>query len=322
SLSISATSRHVVTPATTSRLKLLAAFATLYVVWGSTYLAIAIAVESIPPFLAIGSRFFMAGTVLYAFLRLRGRTHPSRPQLINAAMIGFFTLGVGTGMVAWAEQFIDSGFVALLITSLPLWFVLLDWFMLKGGAPNGYVVLGLVLGLVGIVILTGPTLKSGLGDTHALAVVLVLIGTLSWSAGSLRSKQITMPPNAFMSSAIQMTFGGLMVGLIGLLLGEWGTLDWHALTIESLWAWAYLVVFGSFGAFSAYVWLLDKAPPKQISSYAFVNPVVAVFLGWWLADELVTPRILLACVVMVVAVALIVVHGGKPGKPQSGQRSA
>lgn len=292
------------------RLKLIAAFATLYIVWGSTYLAIAFAVQSIPPFLAIGTRFLTAGTLLYAFLRVRGKPGPSKQRTINAAIIGFFTLGVGTGFVAWAEQFIDSGFAALLITTLPLWFVLLDWLMLKGGAPNRQVILGLILGFVGIVVLTGPELRTGIQDASSLAIILVLIGTLSWSAGSLRSKQIAMPENVFMSSAIQMTFGGLMVTLIGLALGEGIAFSWAAMTPTSMWAWVYLVVFGSFGAFSAYVWLLGNAPPKQISSYAFVNPVVAVFLGWWLADELVNARILTACVIMVSAVALIVRYGG------------
>jgi drug/metabolite transporter (DMT)-like permease len=303
------------------RLTLITAFATLYIVWGSTYLAIAFAVQSIPPFLAIGSRFLVAGTLLYAFLRLRGKPKPDRQRIINAAIIGFFTLGVGTGFVAWAEQFIDSGFVALLITTLPLWFVLLDWLMLKGGAPNRQVILGLILGFIGIVVLTGPELKTGIQDANSLAIILVLVGTLSWSAGSLKSKQIAMPENAFMSSAIQMAFGGLMVTIIGLALGEGSTFSFSAMTPNSIWAWVYLVVFGSFGAFSAYVWLLGNAPPKQISSYAFVNPVVAVFLGWWLADELVNARILTACVIMVSAVALIVRYGGNRSvKPKKAQR--
>ena len=292
----------------------------IYIVWGSTYLAIAFAVQTIPPFLAIGSRFFVAGTLLYAFLRVRGRPTPDRKRTTNAAIIGFLTLGLGTGLVAWAEQFIDSGFAALIITAVPLWFVLLDWLMLKGGAPRRPVILGLVLGFIGIMVLTGPELVSGIEDTSSLAVVLVIIATICWSGGSLRSKMIEMPENAFMSSAIQMTFGGLMVTIIGLALGEGSTFSFAAMTPNSLWAWVYLVVFGSFGAFSAYVWLLGNAPPKQISSYAFVNPVVAVFLGWWLADELVNARILTACVIMVSAVALIVRYGGNRGaKPKTAE---
>ena len=295
------------------RLPLLIAFAAIYIVWGSTYLAIAFAVESIPPFLAIGSRFLTAGVVLYAFMRIKGVPRPPRHRMINGGVIGFLTLGLGTGLVAWAEQHIDSGFAALIITAVPLWFVLLDWLMLKGGAPRRPVILGLILGFVGIVVLTGPELITGIADTSSLAVILVICATICWSAGSLRSKMIEMPENLFMSSAVQMAFGGLVVTLIGLALGEASAFNWAAVTERSLWAWAYLVVFGSFGAFSAYVWLLANAPPKQVSSYAFVNPVVAVFLGWWLAGELVNARILTACVIMVSAVALIVRYGGNRG---------
>lgn len=299
--------------------KLILAFAMIYIVWGSTYLAIAFAVQTIPPFLAIGSRFLTAGVLLFGFMRIRGVPMPPKERLINGGIIGFLTLGLGTGLVAWAEQFIDSGFAALIITAVPLWFVLFDWLMLKGGAPTRPVIIGLILGFIGISLLTGPELVSGVQNTNALAVLLVIIATLSWSAGSLRSKMIRMPENLFMSSAVQMTFGGLMVTLIGLTLGEGSGLSITQISSTSFWAWMYLVVFGSFGAFSAYVWLLGNAPPKQISSYAFVNPVVAVFLGWWLADELVNARILTACVIMVSAVALIVRYGGnRTVKPKKG----
>ncbi len=284
----------------------------IYIVWGSTYLAIAFAVQTIPPFLAIGTRFLSAGVLLYAFMRFKGVPVPSRERLINGGIIGFLTLGLGTGLVAWAEQFIDSGFAALIITAVPLWFVLFDWLMLKGGAPTRPVIIGLILGFIGISLLTGPELLTGFEDTNALAVVLVIVATISWSAGSLRSKMIRMPENLFMSSAVQMGVGGFLVSLIGLALGEGSSLSVTQISSTSFWAWGYLVVFGSLGAFSAYVWLLGNAPPKQISSYAFVNPVVAVFLGWWLADELVNARILTACVIMVSAVALIVRYGGKP----------
>lgn len=299
--------------------KLILAFAMIYIVWGSTYLAIAFAVQTIPPFLAIGSRFLTAGVLLFGFMRIRGVPMPPKERLINGGIIGFLTLGLGTGLVAWAEQFIDSGFAALIITAVPLWFVLFDWLMLKGGAPTRPVIIGLILGFIGISLLTGPELVSGVQNTNALAVLLVIIATLSWSAGSLRSKMIRMPENLFMSSAVQMTFGGLMVTLIGLTLEEGSGLSITQISSTSFWAWMYLVVFGSFGAFSAYVWLLGNAPPKQISSYAFVNPVVAVFLGWWLADELVNARILTACVIMVSAVALIVRYGGnRTVKPKKG----
>ena len=272
-------------PSPGGSLKMILAFAMIYIVWGSTYLAIAFAIDTIPPFLTIGSRFLFAGMVLYGFLRSKGIKRPPLKRTVNGALIGIFTLGIGTGLIAWAEQYIDSGFVALIITAVPLWLVLLDWKMLKGGAPTRPVIFGLILGFCGIVILTGPEIISGAQDSSAMAVFAVLAATLSWSAGSLRSKMIAMPENLFMSSAIQMAAGGAVMGLLGLALGEWSVFEWGAISEQSAWAWWYLVIFGSLVAFSAYVWLLANAPPKQISSYAFVNPVVAVFLGWWLAGE-------------------------------------
>lgn len=294
--------------------QLIVAFSMIYFVWGSTYLAIAFAVETIPPFMAIGSRFAFAGSVLYGFLRLRGVAHPPKERLLNASMIGFFTLGLGTGLVAWAEQFISSGLAALIITAVPFWLVFFDWLMLKGGRPNRYVTLGLVLGLCGIGLLVGPELSHGIESSNGFAVLGVLFATISWSAGSLRSKMIVMPVNLFMSSAIQMAMGGASVLVIGLLIGEGSDVSLAAMSMKSMGGWLYLVIFGSFGAFSAYVWLLANAPPKQIASYAFVNPVVAVFLGWWLADEKVTSSMIVAIFIVVVAVSLLVFFGGDKKK--------
>lgn len=282
----------------------------IYFVWGSTYLAIAFAIETIPPFLAIGSRFAFAGTALYGFLRLRGVDHPPSNRVVNASIIGFLTLGLGTGLVAWAELYISSGLAALIITAAPIWIVFFDWTMLKGGRPNKFVTLGLALGLVGMILLVGPELENGLQSANGLAVAAVLVATISWSAGSLRSKMIAMPVNLFMSSAIQMASGGFIMVLIGLFLGEGADFAISAVSSKSIGGWLYLVIFGSFGAFSAYVWLLANAPPKQIASYAFVNPVVAVFLGWWLADEMVSSQMIIAIVILVIAVGMIVIFGG------------
>ena len=161
-------SKKVTTIESSKRLQLILAFGMIYIVWGSTYLAIAYAVETIPPFTAIGSRFAIAGIVLYLFLRLRGVEGPNPKRALNASIIGVLTLGLGTGLVAWAEQFISSGLAALIVTAVPFWLVLLDWLMLKGGAPNRFVILGLVLGLVGIVLLVGPEVAQGLGSTNGL----------------------------------------------------------------------------------------------------------------------------------------------------------
>lgn len=216
--------------------------------------------------------------------------------------------------MAWAEQHIASGLAALIVTAVPLWLVLLDWKMLKGGAPTRPVVVGLVLGFVGIMVLVGPDVLSGVTSSNSLAVLAVFVATIAWSVGSLRSKMIEMPSNLFMSSAIQMAGGGLGIAVVGIAFGELSGFEISAMTAKSMWGWGYLVVFGSWGAFTAYVWLLAHAPPKQLASYAFVNPVVAVFLGWWLADEVIDTRIIVAVVIMVTAVALIVIYGGKSQK--------
>jgi drug/metabolite transporter (DMT)-like permease len=301
---------------------MLLAFAAVYFIWGSTFLGIAFAVESIPPFLMVGSRFAVAGLSLYALLRLRGKAVPSMRQVVNASLIGVTTLGLGTSLVAWAEQHIASGLAALIVSAVPLWLVLLDWKMLKGGAPTRPVVGGLVLGFVGIIVLVGPDVLSGVTSSNSLSVMAVFVATIAWSVGSLRSKMIEMPNNLFMSSAIQMAGGGLGVVVVGIALGELNGFEFSAMTAKSMWGWGYLVVFGSWGAFSAYVWLLAHAPPKQLASYAFVNPVVAVFLGWWLADEVIDTRIIVAVVIMVTAVALIVIYGGKSQKNGSSASSS
>lgn len=288
---------------------LIVAFTMIYIVWGSTYLAIAFTVQTIPPFFAIGSRFVVAGLLLFAFLKLKGVESPTFNQVVNASLVGMLTLGVGTGLVAWAEQYIASGMAALLVTSVPFWMVLLDWTMLKGEAPNRFVIAGLVLGMGGIVLLVGPEVAQGIRSLNGLAVMAVVFASVSWSVGSLRSKMMAMPVNLFMSSAVQMLAGGVAVTILSLVAGESSRFSFAGLSTDSLIGWWYLVVFGSLGGFSSYVWLLRNAPPKQIASYAFVNPVVAVILGAWLANETVLPRMVIAIVVLVVSVALIVVFG-------------
>jgi len=183
------------------------------------------------------------------------------------------------------------------------------------------VITGLVLGFIGIAVLVGPDVLAVATNSNGLAVSLVVVATMFWSFGSLRSKMIEMPTHLFMSSAIQMAVGGAVVSMIGVGLGELNGFELSGVTELSAWSWGYLVVFGSFGAFSAYVWLLANAPPKQLASYAFVNPVVAVFLGWWLADELINARILVAAAIMVTAVAMLIVFGGKPSSdPEKAER--
>ncbi|MEM8557453.1 MAG: EamA family transporter [Bacteroidota bacterium] len=285
-----------------------AAFAAVYLIWGSTYMAIRVAIDTIPPLLMIGSRFAVAGLVLLAWLRLSGEALPSMRQWWVAAGIGCLLLGVGTGSVAWAEQYVTSGMAALLVTTVPLFMVALDWLWKRSVRPTWRTVLGLVLGGVGIVLLVDPSTLAD-ADHPLVPMLVILMGAFSWSVGSIHARTADLPRNVFMSTALQMTGGGLGLVLVGLLLGEGRALDLAAVTQASFLGWAYLVVFGSFIGFGAYVWLLQNVAPAKVATYAYVNPVVAVVLGWALLGEAVSGLMLVAIVVLVLAVVLITLPG-------------
>ncbi|MEO1570823.1 MAG: EamA family transporter [Bacteroidota bacterium] len=297
-------------PSDHSRLvyRTVAAFAAVYLIWGSTYLAIRVAIDTIPPLLMIGSRFAVAGLVLLGWLRLRGEALPPVRQRWAAAGIGCMLLGLGTGSVAWAQQYVTSGMAALLVTTVPLFMVALDWLWKRSVRPTWRTVLGLALGGLGIVLLVGPRTLSD--ANHPLVPMLViLMGAFSWSVGSVHARTADLPKNVFMSTALQMAGGGGGLVLVGLLLGEGRALDLAAVTQASFLGWAYLVVFGSFIGFGAYVWLLQNVTPAKVATYAYVNPVVAVVLGWALLDEAVSGLMLVAIVVLVLAVVLITLPG-------------
>ena len=283
----------------------LVAFAAVYLIWGSTYLAISVAIETIPPLLMLGARFGVAGLVMYAWLRWRGAAAPTRKQWAIGTWVGSLLLGVGTGSVAWAEQYITSGMAALLVTTVPLFMVLLDWGWKRSAQPGLRTFLGLAFAAVGIVLLVDPATLMQAGGQPLLPILITLMGALAWSAGSIYARTADLPSDPFMSTAVQMTGGGVGLVIGGLLLGEGAALDLQAITWASFYGWAYLLVFGSFIAFSAYVWLVRHVAPAKVATYAYVNPIVAVALGWALLDEPVTGQMLVAIVVLVLAVVLI-----------------
>ena len=284
---------------------LVAAFAAVYLIWGSTYLAIAIAIETMPPLVMVGSRFVVAGVAVLAWLWIRGARRPETTRVAQGAFVGILTVGLGTGAVAWAEQFIPSGLAALLVTTVPIWMVLLEWKWKNGPRPTGRVAAGLVLGLVGVAILVDPRGLMNSFDGSGLAVVAVLLGSVSWSIGSLYGRSVGVPRDPFMNTGIQMVSGGLFLTALGYLRGELTGLDLAAFSMSAWLAWSYLIVFGSIVAFGAYVWLLDRATAGQVSTYAFVNPIVAVLLGWMVAGEPITGRVVVSIGVLVAAVVLI-----------------
>ncbi|MBX6330421.1 MAG: drug/metabolite exporter YedA [Gemmatimonadaceae bacterium] len=284
---------------------IVAAFAAVYVIWGSTYLAIRFAIETLPPLLMAGIRFVIAGAMLYAWMRVRGARRPTRSEWLGATVVGALLLLGGNGLVVWSEQRVPSGMTALLVATVPLWMVLMTWLRPNGTRPTAMVATGVALGLAGLAILVQPSTIMGGGAIDPLGALVLLIASLSWAAGSLYSRQATMPPSPLLATAMEMLAGGALLILAGALTGEWSQLSLGAVSTRSVVALTYLVLFGSLVGFTAYVWLLRVANPTHVSTYAYVNPVIAVFLGWALADEPITPRTLVAAAIIVAAVGLI-----------------
>jgi drug/metabolite transporter (DMT)-like permease len=289
-----------------SRLALAAAFAIVYVVWGSTYLAIRFAIETVPPFLMASTRFVIAGAVLYAWARLSaGAARPGKAEWAATALVGVLLLVGGNGLVVWSEQRVPSGVAALLVGIVPCFMVLLDWLRPGGVRPGLRVAAGLALGLVGLVWLVGPDALMGGGRADLVGAAALVLASLSWATGSIYSRHATMPGSPFLSTAMQMLAAGAVLALLSFTLGEPWVFEPAAVSLKSAFGWLYLIVLGSIVAFSAYVWLLRAAAPAHVSTYAYVNPVVAVLLGWALGGEALTSRMLIAAAVIVSGVALI-----------------
>ena len=278
------------------------AFGIIYIFWGSTYLAIRVAVETLPPFLSGAARFLIAGTALFVVLRLRGASSPSAVQWRNAAVAGVLLLVGGNGLVMWAEKSISSGLAALLVALTPIWFALLDWARPNGTRPRWTTFLGIVVGFAGIALLVNGDASVNGSLPAALAVI---VAGIFWASGSLYSKHAAGGASPWMNAATQMITGGGGLLLAGIVLGEPWRTEWSAVSGRSLLALGYLIVFGSWIAFSAYVWLLQVSTPTRVSTYAYVNPVIAVFLGWALLGEVVTSRMFLGMFVVVAGVVII-----------------
>lgn len=287
------------------RIRLLIAFFLIYFIWGSTYLAIRYAIETMPPFLMAGARFFVAGLLMFGFMRIRGAAMPDRWQWLHLSVIGTFMFLGGNGFVVWAEQYITSGLAALLVSTLPLWLILLDWLWAKGPAPSRMAMAGISLGIAGTVLLVDPARIAG-SSVHLPGAAMVVLASLLWAIGSIYSKKIRQPASIFMSAACQMIGGGVSLLLVSMLLGEPADFDISAISAVSWAGFLYLLVFGSMIAISAYVWLLQNASAARVSTYAFVNPAVAIFLGWLLADEEINLHIMLGAGVILAGVFLVI----------------
>jgi drug/metabolite transporter (DMT)-like permease len=289
-----------------SRLAIWSAMFALYIVWGSTYLAIRFVVETMPPFLAAGFRFLIAGAVLYAFSRLRGEKTPMRPEWRSAAIVGLFLLVGGNGAVMWAEQRVASGIAALMIASVPLWIALLESIRPGGRRPDRWVILAVTAGFIGIIILIGPTQMIGIkGQVDLVGIAVLLFAAFSWAVGSLYNRSARMPDSPLLATGMQMLVGSLGLILLGTVVGEWSRMDITMISTNSLLGFAFLVIFGSWVGFASYIWLLRVAPTTLVSTYAYVNPLVAILLGSLLAGEVLTPRVLLAALFILGSVLVI-----------------
>jgi drug/metabolite transporter (DMT)-like permease len=293
-----------------SRAEVVLAFAAVYVLWGSTYLAIRFGVETIPPFLLAGVRHLTAGTLLFGWLRLRGTPWPTRKNWGAAAAVGGLLLLGGNGLVTWAEQKVPSGLAALIVASVPIWMTLLDG-LERRERPHGVVLAGLGLGIAGIAFLVAPGQFAGGEHVDPWGGAALLMAALLWAVGSLYSKRAALPSSTLLATAMEMIAGGLILLVAAALTREWQGFSLAAVSTRSLLSLGYLIVAGSLLGFSAYIFLLGATTPARVSTYAYVNPVVAVLLGWLLADESVTARTLIAAVVIVAAVALIIRHGAR-----------
>lgn len=286
-----------------------AAFAAVYIFWGSTYLAIKYAIETLPPFLMAGSRFAFAGAILFFWARAsKDYQAPTLQQWRTSFIVGTLLLLGGNGGVVLAQHFIPSSLAALLVATEPLWIVILSWLWLKQGRPNWKVVLGLVIGFAGVWLLISGRASNGIesgGTGQWIGIIAVIVAALSWAAGSIYGLRGSTPRSPLLAAGMQMMSGSISLLVVGLIRGESSTFDPATVSSASVVGLIYLIIFGSLVGFTAYSWLLKNARPSMVATYAYVNPVIAVVLGWLIAGEAMTGQMLVGAGVVVGSVVLI-----------------
>lgn len=286
--------------------KLWIALLALYIVWGSTYLAIRFSVETIPPFLHAALRFLVSGAILYAWRRMAGDPAPTLSQWKSTAIVGTALLLGGNGLVAWAEQSVPSGIAALMITTSPFWLVLFESMRAGGTKPTWQAILGLVIGFGGVFLLVGPKEITGSEVSFStLGIVLLLLAPFFWSLGSIYAKGADMPKSTLLGTGMEMLTGAVALFLVSAVKGELNGFNLGSVSMRSWLGLTYLITFGSLIGFVSYGWLLHNAPVSLMSTYAYVNPVVAVLLGNLLADEPLNGRILVAAAIIIGSVVII-----------------
>jgi len=282
--------------------KAYAAWGAVCLFWGTTYLAIRIGVRTLPPALFAGTRFFVAGLVFLAYLKIRGVPLPNRRDLLNIAIVGILLLVTANGCVVWAEQWVPSGLAALIVATLPFWVSGLEALLPSGNRLNVFKVLGIVIGFFGLVILLAPELKSSIDQVYLKGVLALLFAPLSWAMGSVYAKYHPVRTAPLMAAALQMVIAGIILMLIGVILHEVPRFD---LNPEGLAALAYLAIFGSIIGYGSFIYALAKLPAAKVSMFAYVNPIIAVLLGWLILGEQLDWRVAIATAVILLGVVLV-----------------
>jgi drug/metabolite transporter (DMT)-like permease len=304
-----------------SRSRIIAAFAAIYLIWGSTYLGIRFAIETIPPFLMGGVRFMIAGAVLYLWARSRAGEKTLPIHWRSTAIVGACLILGGNGAVVWAEQFVPSGMAALLAAILPFWIVVVEWAGPTRRRPSLGIAIGLVVGIAGIIVLVGPGAihpSAAAGGGILKGALALMMGSLLWAVGSIYSRHAPLPKSALLATAMEMLCGGALLVGLAIITGEHKQFDLANVSARSLAGFAYLTSIGSLVGFTAYIWLLTVQPASRISTHAYVNPVVAVFLGWAIAGEQLNIRTVIAAAIIVGAVALITTARSSSPVPEPG----
>jgi len=299
-----------------SKALIVAAFLALYIIWGSTYLGIKYALETIPPFLMVGIRFIIAGLLLLGWCIIKKENIPSLKSILIISVAGILMLFIGNAAVVYAEQYLPSGLVAILVATVPLWFVILDKRQWRFHFSNKLIVAGLLIGFAGVMMLFAG--KGSIGITGSkmkiISFFILILGSIGWAIGSLYSKYKKTDGSTITKVAIQMLAAGVAATITAFIIGEQKDFAISQVSLNSILALGYLITLGSLVAYVAYIWLLSVRPPSLVSTYAYVNPVVAVFLGWLIADEIITTQQIIA--LSIVLVGVLLVNFSKEKKPE------
>lgn len=278
------------------------AWFTVCIIWGTTYLAIRVGVKDMPPLLFAGLRWIIAGPIFLMFLKFRGYKLPQKKDIKHIAVVGLLLLGVGNGLVAFSEQWLPSGLTALLITTMPFWIVGIESTLPVGPKLNLTIVSGLILGLIGVSLIFGIDFQKLLNPSYLTGIIALLIGVLAWSSGTIYSKYVKVTVHPLMNAAVQMCIAGFALTVVSGLVGEYPKFYF---TQNSLFAFLYLLVFGAFIAYGAYIYAISNLPISFVSTYAYINPVIALFLGWLVLDEKLDTAIIIASVIILLAVYVV-----------------